>query len=102
VIQTFILNNQLISLLWPILLVLPSQLLSLISIMPVLIALIEIPFLPAIMIYLPNSALLIMILTAIIGTLGATNLYVNYKFFETNGFTIYIELGNLIVQEFNL
>ena len=58
--------------------------------MPVLITLIEIPFLPAIMIYLPQSTLLIMMLTAVIGTLSATNLYVNYKFFETNGFTIYI------------
>ena len=81
---------------------LPSQLLSIVSIMPVLIALIEIPFLPAIMIYLPHSTLLIMMLTAVVGSMGAMNLYVNYKFFESNGISNYIQLASLIAQEFNL
>lgn len=81
---------------------LPSQLLSIVSIMPVLIALIEIPFLPAIMIYLPHSTLLIMMLTAVVGSMGAMNLYVNYKFFESNGISVYIQLASLIAQEFNL
>ncbi len=96
IIKTIILNDQLIQLLWPIIFALPSQILSLFSVMPVLIALLEVPFLPAIMIYLPKSTILIMVLTFVIGSISAANIYANYKYFEVNGVTKYVQLAELV------
>jgi hypothetical protein len=48
------------------------------------IALLELPFLPAIMINLPKSALLIMLITAMLGGASSINIYTNYIYFRDN------------------
>lgn len=84
VLRNIVFNDYLLEPLWSILTVVPTQLLAPISVIPVLIAILEVPFLPAIMIYLPKSVLQIMLITVIIGSLGAINLYVNYRFLINN------------------
>ena len=84
VMNNIVWNDYLLEPLWSILTVVPTQLLAPISVMPVVIALLEVPFLPAIMIYLPHSVLMIMAITVITGSIGAINLYVNYRFLINN------------------
>ncbi len=101
VLRNIVFNDYLLEPLWSILTVVPTQLLAPISVLPVLIALLEVPFLPAIMIYLPHSALLIMLITVIIGSLGAVNLYVNYRFL-INNWGLYMQIAYLVNYEFTL
>ncbi len=68
VLSTFIFNEQFLAPLSSILFALPSQLLAPASVIAVLVALCEIPVLPFLMIYLPNSVVFIMLITAITGS----------------------------------
>jgi len=95
VLSTFIFNEQFLEPLSSILFALPSQLLAPASVIAVLIALFEIPVLPLLIIYLPNSVVYIMLITAITGSLGAMNLYANYRFL-INNWSIYQQIPNFI------
>jgi hypothetical protein len=95
VVSTFILNEQFLAPLSSILFALPSQLLAPASAMAVLLALFEIPALPLLIIYVPNSVVYIMLITTITGILGAANLYVNYRFL-INNWSIYQQIPNFL------